>query len=241
MELSAHLHHLEADGSIISRLCRQGELSAPVPSCPDWTVESLLRHLSGVHRWAATTVGEESSDRPAFGEPPDELSSTGLVDWFDEGLEQLLRTLSVARLDLSCWTFLPAPSPLQFWARRQAHETAMHRVDVEQAFSASTSMDAPFAADGIDELLVGFGGRLQPPERLGSLLVTATDTGHRWLVELAPPKVRATTASEVVADATLAGPAEELYLVLWNRREPAPGSLEGDATVLSAWRQLAKI
>jgi len=41
--------------------------------------------------------------------------------------------LSAAPPDLRCWTFLPAPSPLAMWARRQAHETTVHRVDAELA------------------------------------------------------------------------------------------------------------
>lgn len=34
---------------------------------------------------------------------------------------------------VDCWTFLDAPSPLAFWARRQAHETAIHRADAQLA------------------------------------------------------------------------------------------------------------
>ncbi|MER6443505.1 hypothetical protein ABT275_45720 [Streptomyces sp. NPDC001185] len=36
---------------------------------------------------------------------------------------------------MTCWTFNPArvPSPLAFWTRRQAHETAVHRYDAEAA------------------------------------------------------------------------------------------------------------
>src|SRR5262249_60086760 len=63
------------------------------------------------------------------------------------------------------WTFLEAPSPVAFWARRQAHETAIHRVDADQAAAGAGKAGggAPFtprfAADGIDELIMGFVGR----------------------------------------------------------------------------------
>ena len=53
-------------------------------------------------------------------------------------------------------TFLPAPSPLAMWARRQAHETSIHRCYAESATGATTGFDPTFAADGIDELLYGF-------------------------------------------------------------------------------------
>ena len=40
---------------------------------------------------------------------------------------------------MRCFAFLPAPSPLAFWARRQAHETGIHRADVESAGFACTA------------------------------------------------------------------------------------------------------
>ena len=45
--------------------------------------------------------------------------------------------LRSAPADLDCFTFLPAESARHFWARRQAHETAIHRVDAENAAGGS--------------------------------------------------------------------------------------------------------
>jgi hypothetical protein len=56
-----------------------------------------------------------------------------LPGWFREGHASLVRVLEAADPDMTCWTFLDAPSSVAFWARRQAHETAIHRVDAEQA------------------------------------------------------------------------------------------------------------
>src|SRR5205814_10717487 len=74
------------------------------------------------------------------------------------------RALEAADPGMTCWTFLEAPSPLAFWARRQAHETAIHRVDAQQAAAGAGAAVEPaftpqFAADGIDELIMGFLGR----------------------------------------------------------------------------------
>ena len=44
----------------------------------------------------------------------------------------------------------------QVWARRQAHETAIHRYDAESASGDVNGFDLDFAVDGIDEILVGF-------------------------------------------------------------------------------------
>ena len=71
---------------------------------------------------------------------------------------------------LSCWTFLPAPSPLAFWTRRQAHETAIHGADADASAGRASVFPADFAADGVDELLTGFqarhrAGRARPAPR----------------------------------------------------------------------------
>src|SRR6204780_1534249 len=69
------------------------------------------------------------------------------------------RRRSTGTARTSCCGFLDAPSPLAFWARRQAHEPAIHRADAESAAGDVTPFPAVFAADGIDELLVCFASR----------------------------------------------------------------------------------
>ncbi len=86
-----------------------------------------------------------------------------LLDWFREGHAALVDALSRAPDDLSCWTFLAAPSPRAFWARRQAHETAIHRADAQSPTASMTPSDTDLAADGVDELLFRFMAR---PRRL---------------------------------------------------------------------------
>src|SRR5258706_12045265 len=106
-------------------------LDAAVPTCPDWTVRDLVRHTGGVHRWAAAHVAGARVEPIATMEevvgdwPADEE----LVTWFRDGHTALVETLLAADPTLDCYTFLPAPSPVAFWARRQAHETAIHRAD----------------------------------------------------------------------------------------------------------------
>ncbi len=135
-----------------------------MPTCPGWQLRDLVRHLGGVHRWATafvstgrTTSIPESSDLESYvgGWPPD----AEVVSWFEQGHAALVAALESAPDDLECWSFLPAPSPRAFWARRQAHETAIHRADADAAAGATPVFRAAFAADGVEELLFGFGGR----------------------------------------------------------------------------------
>jgi uncharacterized protein (TIGR03083 family) len=224
---------------------------APVPTCPGWAVRDLVRHLGGVHRWATTFVSTgrttpiaESSDLETWvgGWPPDDA----LMPWFREGHVALVAALESAPDDLACWSFLPAPSPLAFWARRQAHETAIHRADADAAAGTTTVFPDAFAADGVEELLFGFGGRRgagmrTPVER--SLQLRATDVDARWHVRLTPGErgdvetVREDAGGECAVTAT----ASDLYRLLWNRREPDGLEVEGDPEVLRLWREDVRI
>src|SRR5204862_2895326 len=103
------------------------------------------------------------------------------------GHAALVTALEAAPEDLACWTFLPAPSPRAFWARRQAHETAIHLADAWSASGESASFSPAFAADGVDELLYGFGGRRRAGMRTTverTLALRATDRDERWHVRL---------------------------------------------------------
>ena len=130
--------------------------------------------------------------------------------------------LEQADPELECWTFLRATSPLAMWARRQAHESAIHRVDAELAAGPSTSaFDPTFAADGVDELLTCFvvrskTGLRADPRR--TMRVVATDAPGDWMVHIGPDGV-VTQPGSPGADVEVHGPAADLDLLLWNRGE----------------------
>jgi uncharacterized protein (TIGR03083 family) len=247
MEISQHIAAIERDGALMAAAARESGLQATVPSCPPWQVRDLLRHQSYVHRWAADFVGQQLPEPvPDVSEaeilasgPPDD----GLLDWFTAGYKALADTLRTADPAVRCWTFLPAPSPLAFWARRQAHETAIHRADAQLAAGPVTPFAADFAADGIDELIMGFLGRRTADERPGqrALLVSAADAGADWLITLTPDEARIVQVERGggPAAATLTGSASALYLLLWNRAGADDGDvrIEGDADLVKSWQE----
>jgi uncharacterized protein (TIGR03083 family) len=227
MEITDHIAAIQREGDLLAVAAEQAGLDAVVPSCTPWRIRDLLRHL-----------GYVLSSGPA---------DADLLGWFLAGHAGLVSALAEADPGLACWTFLEAPSPLAFWARRQAHETAIHRADAGQAAGQPVRYEAEFAADGIDELIMGFlgrdGGEPAAAQRAAgrqSLLVTAADTGDSWLIELARDGKRATSVRRGTgpADCALAGPAQGLYLLLWNRTDPAGGGVgvTGDGAVLRTWQ-----
>ncbi|MEV7107667.1 maleylpyruvate isomerase family mycothiol-dependent enzyme [Streptomyces atroolivaceus] len=243
MQMTEHLTALVAEGRALVSAAREAGPEAPVPTCPGWRIRDLLRHTGMVHRWATAIVVEGHGTRHPACEEPD-LDGEALFDRFSEGHRLLVDSLRAAPADLECWTFFPSPSSLDFWARRQTHETRVHRVDAESARGGPlTPVAAAHAADGIDELLAGFHARAKSRVRTVAprvLRVRASDTDAMWTVRLsgdAPLTIRGGDALDTPADCTLSGTAEELFLVLWNRLPLSSVELSGDREVAELWAE----
>ncbi len=247
MEVADHIEALRAEGIRLADAARRTAVAAQVPTCPEWDVGDLVTHTGQVHRWATayvagrrTTAMSPDEGEDAWGPEP---SDEHLVEWFVEGHADLVTALTDAPDDLECWSFLPAPSPRAFWARRQAHETAIHRVDAESATGATTPFAPAFAADGIDELLLGFYARSGRGPRVDvdcTLQISTTDTGQSWLVRMGPAGYQA-IRDIGTADCTVTGSASDIYLLLWNRGTADPLTVSGAPGVLDQWRKGATI
>lgn len=231
MDVGTHIAELEREGRLLVDAARGAGLSSWVPSCPEWRTAELLAHMGVVHRWAtryvATALPQMVPKAPAgdllASAPPGDARYT----WVEDGHAALVSALRNAPSDLRCWTFLEATSPLAMWSRRQAHETTVHRVDAElaegRAIHELSDIDPMFAADGLDELLLGFFGRATgpgdraPDASPSTIGLEATDLSGRWAVRVANGTV-ATARGFERADLVVRGPAADLYLLMWHRR-----------------------
>jgi uncharacterized protein (TIGR03083 family) len=248
MEIEEHLAALRREGTALGDAAQAAGPDAPVPTCPEWTVRDLVLHVGEVHRWAAAHVRDRRAEPVDTSKEPDLIgpwpSDNTLVDWYREGHEALLGVLEGAEPSVQCWSFLPAPSPLAFWARRQCHETAIHRVDAESAAGGIAAVAPEVGADGIDELVMGFLGRprrrdIPEPVTLG---VVAPDVDRRWVVVLGPESAQVVQEAAPVGPAlTVTASASDLDLLLWNRRSAAGLEVEGDPTVLETWSKTVQI
>src|SRR5262249_27180621 len=141
-----HIAALRGRGELLASAADGGDPDAPLPYCPDWKLRDVVQHTGEVHRWATDVVANGRTE-PTDSDPT--YPNDGeLVGWFREGHVALVDALTNAPDDLDCFAFLPAPTPLAFWARRQAHETAIHRVDAESATRTRTPFVSDFATDG---------------------------------------------------------------------------------------------
>lgn len=246
MEIAEHIAAIASEGKLFAAAARQEGFETEIETCPGWNMRDLVRHLSEIHMWAAAHVA-----KPHFKPWIDDLAELKAfwpelaVFWpeDDELLEQytatnqnLVDSLEAAPPDLETFTFLEAPSPLAMWARRQAHETAVHRFDAEHTAGIPSEFAPVFAADGIDELLAAFAPRKRslPITTAKTMQVAAVDTGDHWFVVLGPAGID-TSRTERPADVTVRGNASDLYLLLWNRTDDAAVVVTGEHEVLDVW------
>ncbi|ARE77930.1 MULTISPECIES: maleylpyruvate isomerase family mycothiol-dependent enzyme [unclassified Streptomyces] len=247
MEITEHVQALAHEGELLAEAAERAGTDAAVPTCPGWRVTDLLRHTGSVHRWATAYVAERRLEPVGFPDAP-ELVGGELLEWFREGHADLVRALTGAPADVHCWTFLPTapPSPVAFWARRQAHETAVHRMDAESALEVVFSAVEPeFAEDGVDELLTGFHARPRSRVRTAEpkvVRVRAADTGAVWTVHLSAAPARTVQGDTgEPADCELTGEAAWLYEALWNRVPLAGPGVTGDQALARLWTETAGI
>ncbi len=236
---------------------RGADMRARVPSCPDWNLGQLLRHLGGAHRWVETIVrtraqepvsDHQINDVAAYAdEDPAELDA-----WLADGAARLAATLREAGPATAVWTVVPEQSPAfwstAFWARRMAHETVVHRSDVALTAGAPFAVEEDVALDALDEWL-GFASFPEAyestpgkPPLLGpgrTLRFHATDTeadaDPDWLIDLTGTTPRCHRDTPDTATVTARGPLTALLLHLYRRPGGAAVEILGDAALLELW------
>jgi uncharacterized protein (TIGR03083 family) len=219
----------ELFGVLSQELDDAGRLDVRVPWVPEWTARDLVGHLGTVHRWATAivTAGHDRTSPSEEAPPPQ-----GLLDWYAEGLTGLVRALRTVPPDAPAWHMSPAAERVAAsWARRQAHELAVHRMDLEAAAGRPHEpLDPGLAEDGVDELLTVVVPRWAHTEpvrtAVATVAVSSQGTGRGWTVEVDRGAVTVHPQAAEGADAAVDGDPVQLLLRFWGR--PADVVVTGD-------------
>ena len=204
----------------------------PVPTCPGWTFRQLAIHLGRGHRWAAQIVATRATApvpvrEVADGKLPEDPARH--APWANAGAEQVIEAVAAAGGDL-VWT-MTGMRPASFWARRRAHEAAVHLADAQLAAGRDVELAPDLAADGVQEWLglvaASAGGAAPARELRGdgqSLHFHATDPGLSGTGER--PVTRTSSGITIQhghgkADVAVRGPAAGLLL----RPDPPPAAV----------------
>ncbi|BBX10354.1 maleylpyruvate isomerase family mycothiol-dependent enzyme [Mycolicibacterium aichiense] len=242
---------LIAENAALADLLRDADLSILVPTCPEWTLEQLMRHVGRGDRWCARIVAEQSMDfidprTVDGGKPP--AGRDNEIAWLQAGAQQLIDAVAATGAQTPVWTFL-GPRPAEWWIRRRLHEALVHRADAAIALGVDYTVDPALAADAITEWLErveiqadeeGPAGGDRPLGDGQSIHLHATDPGlgeaGEWTI-LGRLDGIAVEQGHGKATVALRGPARDLLLAVVRRRSAAEQGLEvfGDAGVWDTW------
>ncbi|WP_328758347.1 maleylpyruvate isomerase family mycothiol-dependent enzyme [Streptomyces sp. NBC_00271] len=264
MTLLAHDRYCDAIELEVRRLrdvvTSGADLSATVPTCPDWSLERLVRHAGGALRWVELIVRTKAQENiedeqvPLLEGPPAAEGDPAALDaWLAETGEMLVAALREAGPDTKVWAWAGDLSS-GFWARRMTHELVIHRADATLAAGLPYEVAPDVAADAIDEWLgiIEFVQRTRPHDGAAaelrgpgrSIHLHATDTppelNAEWVVELTEEGVSWRRDHEK-ATVALRGPLTDVLLAFYRRLPLDDGRLEvlGERELLDFWLERA--
>ncbi|MET7476347.1 maleylpyruvate isomerase N-terminal domain-containing protein [Streptomyces sp. NPDC005648] len=219
------------------------DLDARVPTCPDWALRDLVRHLGDVHRRWAANVTAGPADGPTGTPVPDSpRDRAALLAWSAESTDQLLGALREFGPDRDCWTWWgksESPQTSGAVARHQVQEATVHTYDAQLTAGAAQPLPVEAALDGVEEFLstcVAWTGTW--PHEPATVDYHATE-GRSWRLFLSPDGARFTrlaTPAPAPATASARGTASELVLFLYDRIPLDSLQPEGDPSLFSRLR-----
>ncbi|GAB3539359.1 maleylpyruvate isomerase family mycothiol-dependent enzyme [Arthrobacter tecti] len=229
---------MEKDFSRLLELTRsaEGRLAAQVPGCPEWDVEALVRHTALVYLQKAETI--RTGVKPQGRWVPEEILQLGPVEILETCFGRLSEEFDSHEPADVAESWVVEDQTVGFWIRRLAHETAIHRYDIEAALGRPQPIDADLALDGIDEVLTVMLGRGTDTGGSKTGTVVLESEGFAWTAYLQQDGVTITGEGIDSPDAHIAGEPNTLLLWLWGR-EPLPDDGAIQPTAAELRRRLA--
>jgi uncharacterized protein (TIGR03083 family) len=234
----------------IAAIAAGSDLAAKVPSCPDWTLADVVRHVGGLQRWFAAMIDRVTPTRLAPEEFDYQLPAdvTDYPDWYASGFVEVDKVLRAADPDATMYSWGP-DNRVTFWVRRMLMELLVHRHDAELAVDDVTEIDSVLAADGVEEFLVNLPSVAKFSSRVGDLRGDGLTIGFGvwgtevdWTVRLDPDSFGLTPAVAEPDAIASAETAEALLLLVYGRIgiDDPRIKASGDAALLEKWFKHAR-
>src|SRR4051812_45512379 len=236
MEYAEHVAAVERETGAFARALMEGDADAQVPTCPDWKLLDLAKHVGGVMGfWSHVLAEGMGRPKPEIQEEPGPAPTM----WFTTIASALVGELKAAKADTTVWTWDPSDQAAGFAGRRMAHETAVHRFDAQMAIGSPQAIAPELAADGIEEIFVMVDAWPNSGRGEGETLHLHSAEGNEWLIAMNPDGLDI-KREHAKGDLALKGAVSDLELLLYDR--PPVGEVErfGDDAVLDAWYRVFK-
>jgi uncharacterized protein (TIGR03083 family) len=230
MDNADFLTALQRDGLGFVEACEAAGPAASVASCPGWTAWDLLWHLTEVHHFWRTIVGDHRDSWEGY-EQPSRPADGQLAEMYREGLAAIVAVLAAVDPAAANWTW-SNDQTAGFVVRRMAQETAVHRWDAESAAGRAQPIEAHLASDGIDEFLHHFldWPADGPALVAGSVHLHCTDVAGEWTVREGDEAFVVSREHEK-GDCAIRGAASDILLALWRRVPLTATDVVGDPGV----------
>jgi uncharacterized protein (TIGR03083 family) len=227
-----HLEAIRRESEAFALAAGLGDLTARVPSCPEWTLADLVHHLTDVQWFWTRIVAGPLLDGDDVGDRPERVPDDRLVARFREGADDLAGSIERSDPTTRVYSWADGEQDVAWVARRQAHEAAIHRWDAESAAGTPQPVDPALALDGVDEWIRWMvdPSELEPVGPL-SLRLLATDLDAERILDV---QADGTFAAERGGrpDGSIEATASELDLLLWRRLTSSDVSVLGDRTTV---------
>jgi uncharacterized protein (TIGR03083 family) len=243
MESKRLLECLDQDYRRLRSVTAGADLAAIVPTCPEWTMADLVRHVGAVylHKVECLRLGTN----PEVWPPPG-LNGEEPLALLDRAYAELVAEFTKRGAEAPAFTWYEPDQTVGFWIRRMAQETVIHRVDGELTAGFDLApIPADLAEDGVDEFLVAFieFGAKAWLDDFEDVLATADGRSVRietpdaaWLVRPTPEGIDVRVSDVDSADAVVRADPTDLLLWLWNRMSDDTVAITGDPALVAYLR-----
>src|SRR3954469_22282408 len=187
MEYAEHVSAVERETAAFAGALMRGDVDAQVPTCPDWKLLDLTKHVGGVMGfWTHVLCEGTGRPKPEFPEEPGPAPTM----WFTTIASALVGELKATPPETEVWTWDPNDQSARFAARGIAHETVIHRFDAQSAGGNAQPIEPGLAADGIEEIFAMIDASTDSGRGDGQALhLHGTDEGvdgNEWLIGMNP-------------------------------------------------------
>jgi uncharacterized protein (TIGR03083 family) len=217
-----YLIHLNADYQLLAEAIPESPVE--VPSCPGWSTNDLAKHMAHVYLGQAYVVetGSQAENKEHLAPYPRTDDAMEFLSW---GFRAITKALDINRAERKTWSWHHSDFSVDFWFRRMAHETVIHRIDAQQAVGSVTTIDEALALDGVDEVLDFLPLLGSWPEApnvdfgIVSIVAKTRNGSKVWDLNFIDQAatVAASDKANVSARLVISGDAEAIDLYLWGR------------------------